>query len=181
MATQEKDETYFTWLKSRIHCPMRPRVISNHTLLLRMLHATPYNWILPMDENRIGEAVRMRRYYKLKTGNATPNEYYSLLEVMIGLADRLESEYLNDVNDYGDRTGVWFWNMVSSMNLIDYDDEHFVGAEIEGKINDMLNRKYSSDGFGGLFFIPGVKRDMRKLQIWDQMLCYASYVLSKTE
>ena len=176
-----KDDTYFTWLKSKVHCSTRPRVISTHTLLLQELNNTPYGWILPMDENRIGEAARMRSYYKLEVGRPAPNEPYSLLEVMIGLADRLETEYLNDSADYGDRTGVWFWNMVSSMNLIDYDDEHYVQSEVEGRIELMLNRRYSSDGFGSLFFIPGVKRDMRKLQIWDQMLCYASYVLSKTD
>ena len=180
-ASYETDDTYFAWLRSKIHSKTRPKAVSTHNLLLHALHQTTYGWIFPMDENRLGEAKRMRSYYKNEVGTPAPNEAYSLLEVMIGLADRMEHEYLTDAESYGDRTGVWFWNMVSSMNLMDYDDEHFIASEVEEKIGCMLGRGYASDGFGSLFFIPGVKRDMRKLQIWDQMLCYVSYVLSKTD
>lgn len=118
------------------------------------------------DRNRAEDAICMKKHYLFD--NYSEPELCSVLEMMIALSHRLNSEYIytNDV------PGGWiiFNDMLQSMTLSpEYvnriDDIHY-------NIIRMLQREYRPNGFGGLFYVKHFRGDMRKMEIWDQAMVY---------
>ena len=73
---------------------------------------------------------------------------------------------------YGDRTKQWFWSMLKNMGLSMMTDDRFNREHCERVISVFLNREYSYNGRGGLFYIPECTEDLRKLEIWTQLCWY---------
>ena len=97
----------------------------------------------------------------------------SVLEMMIALSRRCDQELMYDF-DKGDRTYVWFWEMIDNLGLSGMSDGKFDPAKYDKIIDRFLNRTYDFDGQGGLFWIPGVKEDLRNVEIWYQLNWYLS-------
>ena len=95
----------------------------------------------------------------------------SVLEMMIAMAYRGEEQIMDDYN-YGDRTGQWFWNMLSSLGLSKMSDLYFDEAYVSDIINRFLNREYEPNGKGGLFTIENTEYDLREVDIWTQFMWY---------
>lgn len=164
-------KTYFRWLMDRIDGPR------NHLTLLSYLYSYPFEAVLQMDENRISDGLCLRTLYTEETGSyieyEKQNEVY-ILEILIGLAVRLESDVMHD-DDIGDRTGYWFWIFLDNLGLSEFDDRCFEyeSGDIYGKIDRILDkfiqREYERDGSGGIFPLKNPKNDQRKVEIWYQM------------
>lgn len=92
----------------------------------------------------------------------------SILEMMIALAIRMESNYLFDPS-IGDRTAQWFWNMFESLGLMDYDNDNYSEDSVSEILNIFLNREYYSDGKGGLFTFQFSNFMPKHFDIWTQM------------
>lgn len=75
-------------------------------------------------------------------------------------------------DEYGDRTGAWFWNMIVSLGLGLMSDSRFDEKYTNIVLDRFMNRQYKRNGEGGLFTIDGIKRDMRNVEIWYQMCWY---------
>ena len=73
---------------------------------------------------------------------------------------------------YGDRTGQWFWNMMSSLGLSSMSDDIYDRDYVEYAISRFLNREYEPNGKGGLFTIRDCEVDLRNVEIWTQMCWY---------
>ena len=169
----ELEQRYYEWLVTQ-----HIRGWESYGVLLRSLYETPFRVMLLMDENRVGDGLGMRARFAYFY-NLHPDERdilkqcrpCSVLEIMIGLALRFEEEYMTQYSTE-DPIGAWFWPMINSLGLINYDDQHFDRPGYNRIIETFLNRTYSPDGRGSMFYIPGNMTDMRQIEIWQQMMMF---------
>lgn len=154
--------------------------------LMEFLHSVPfYSTIqVPLDRNRGADGKDLRLRFVDSTTEYNYNHAYlylmdyepTMLEVMVALAIRCEENIMRD-NDVGDRSYEWFYGMLCSSGLDACYDSVFnedVALEI---VNRILERKYSRNGKGGLFTLSNPPKDLRKVEIWYQLLWYLDEVL----
>lgn len=142
------------------------------------LYKTAFIVKLDKDINRVYDALEMRRNY-LKSISADSDifnymntEYpCSVLEVIVALAMRCEDTIMSNT-EYGDRTTQWIWQMIVSLGLGGQNDVNYDAKDIDNKLYIFMNRKYERNGRGGLFTIKKTLKDLRKVEIWCQMLWY---------
>ena len=171
------EETYFDWLCSKIK--IKDEDISNYSMLLEALNRFSFEYDLYGDRNRAEDGANMRYRFYLETGNVIrdrSNNPCSILEMMIALAIRCES--IMEKPETDDMTPYWFWDMIESLGLSgmanDNYDEFFIGQVI----CQFLTHSYEPNGKGGLFTIVKAKTDMRRIEIWYQMMTYLDEQLS---
>ena len=97
----------------------------------------------------------------------------SILEIMVYLATRIENTIMSN-NEYGDRTGMWFWYMMESLDIIQYNDDRFEESEVIQRLDNFVERRYEKNGFGGLFTLEDRKIDARKTNIWQQAMSFVT-------
>ena len=170
---------YFKWLTGLVG----GKESSTHMKLLRQLYETPFRYSIPTDGNREADGVNLR--YRFGVGHHIQQSqiaYYldskpcSVLEMMIALALRLEEDIMSN-EDYGNRTGRWFWDMIRNSGLITMVDKNYQEQEVDNITQRILNRDYDFDGHGGFFCIPEIAIDMRTVEIWKQALWYLNDIL----
>ncbi len=155
---------------------------NSYLKLLNKLHNLDFEIIIPMDENRAidGADLRYRFGYEEniddhEIATTLDNRPSSVLEMMIALAVRCE-EHIMSNDDIGDRTGTWFWEMISSLRLNNMIDEHFNDGYVETVISMFNNREYKPNGEGGLFTVRRHNVDLRNVEIWYQMHFYLNEI-----
>lgn len=165
---------YLDWLYDRV-CRNRFSDDISYRKLFDKLWRTKFRWSVTKDENRAKDGVALRHRFGLAIGSDNTEAYIggscTVLEMLIALATRMEEDIMSD-SYIGDRTGQWFWQMINNLGLSAMTDTHFDEHEVNAAICRFLDRQYSHDGKGGLFRIRGCRRDMRKVEIWIQMLWY---------
>ena len=144
--------------------------------LLHCLHdITFYSWI-PNDDNRGSDGEHLREMFLDEVGPhgspSLPNRLCTVLEMLIGVAFRLEFDLVG--GQYERPVSDWFWILVDNLGLERYDDVVFalteeIDAEVREKVRILLERRYESDGNGGLFPLKRPQKDQRKVEIWYQM------------
>ncbi len=145
--------------------------IKSYFFLIHALQRKEFTWTVPNDDNRASDAGALREEY---FDRDMTNIAYSTLEVMIGIAIRCE-EMMSEP-EKGDRTSVWFWEMLTNLGLDKYSDEYF--DELDGRVavgeilSVMIEREYDSCGNGGLFPLINPEKDQRSVEIWYQMCTY---------
>lgn len=171
---KREEEQYFDWLCDSIDAD------DDHGKLLRYLYLREFTWTVPMDANRAGDGIWLRREYAEEVGLDVADilnvgKPCSMLEMFVALAKRCE-DYLAYDWEIGDRTGHWFWLWMYNMGLEDLTDEldrEEIEEIAEDAISIFLARKYENGGFGCPFFMDGVsKKDfecVKKMEIWDQV------------
>lgn len=179
---------YFDWLCSLIRhgCPVN---IKQYNRLLYLLHTTDFTFNIIRDSSRYDDGLTMR--YLFSKANGIPQAIVateldskpcSVFEMMVGLADRCETQIMSN-NEFGDRTGIWFWEMIDSLGLSNMHGRNFDRKYCEERINLFLNRKYSPTGEGGLFRvrkrIHGRLVDLTTQEIWYQAMWHLNDVLEK--
>ena len=171
------EDQYFEWLYDYV-CRGRVNEYISYRKLFMMLYDTEFTYIIPNDENRVadGEYMRYRfaSQFEVFEGFSLPQAIdgpVSILEMMIGLAVRVEEETMSDTR-YGDRTAQWFWCMLGNMGLGGMTDDIFDRDYVHDKLELFLNRQYSPDGRGGLFYIRNCEADLRYVEIWTQCCWY---------
>lgn len=154
-----------------------------YNTLLTLLYKENFYPLLPMDDNRITDGCnlrdRFRDEYNLSDqvmDTVFENDSCSVLEMMIGLAVRIEESIMSD-NDFGDRTSMWFWIMIKSLGLYHMTDDNIDIRYIMETVDSLLNRGYEPNGEGGLFTVLDTTKDMRDLDIWYQMCMFFDKLL----
>ena len=94
-----------------------------------------------------------------------------MLEMMVALAVRIEEHIMED-SSAGNRVGQWFWNMVVSLGLAAMDDGRFHEDRADYILDRFERRDYEYNGAGGLFTVNHPTEDMRRLDIWYQLMHY---------
>lgn len=168
---------YFEWM-IRLVCDGKYSRGLSYRRLFRLLHETEFIYILDMDGNRADDGVDLRYRFAYETSiaggevdAAMAGLPCSLLEMMTALALRCE-EHITDDPDNGNRTGKWFFEMIESLGLRDMDDLHFDRIAAADILTRFMRRDYLPDGRGGLFTVSDGGIDMRRAEIWYQMMRY---------
>lgn len=169
------DNEYFEWMY-RIVCDDTSHI--TYRKLLRNLYDTEFVWIVDMDSNRASYGISLRYRFGHDHGYSREeiDEYFgnmpcSVLEMVIALSIDIEEHIMCDPS-IGDRTGQWFWNMISSLGLLGMSDRKYNENLVNRKIDIFLSRKYKKNGEGGLFTVQDPNLDMREPEIWYQAMWY---------
>ena len=177
MATFEDqvENDYFEWLYNYV-CKGRVNKNVSYKQLFKTLHAIEFDFYISNDLERARDGVDLRyrfAIYKYKDDERVMDVLdlpCSVLEMMVALAIRCEETIMDDTS-YGDRTGQWFWIMLTNLGIGYMTDDKFDKYIVIDKVYDFLERRYDSDGKGGLFYIRDCKEDLRDVEIWTQ-LCW---------
>lgn len=146
--------------------------LSAYSNLALLMYRTPFIWpcAIHMDENRAGDGVMLRYYFKEETG--IPCEEYSdcsVLEMLVSLSERID----DIAGEPGEQHYYkWFHEMLRNLQLDSEDDENFSAMRASAILNNFMVRNIYPDGAGGLFPLRQPYEDQRELSIWDQMSCY---------
>lgn len=171
---------YFNWMYQTAVGDSR----RSYRELLLYLDDMEFTYKMRMDVNRYKDGVQLRyRFgYEFNIPDSVieeelDNRPCSVLEMMLALCIRCEEHILNEP-ELGDRTSVWFMEMLESLDLEDMDDETFNEAIVEDVIFSMLNRKYDRSGKGGLFTCQRCPHDMRRFELWYQAMWHFNETLN---
>lgn len=165
---------YFEWLLSFV-CTERFSKRMSYRKLLIQLHNIEFIYSIPKDANRAEDGIDLRWRFSLLEGYDEAEEYLdgpcSVLEMMLALAIRCEETIMDDPR-MGDRTGQWFWGMITNLGLGSMTDDRYDKAFVNDVIDRFLNREYEPNGKGGLFTVRHCNHDLRKVEIWYQLNWY---------
>lgn len=164
---------YFDWLCEIINLRQ-----GKYDGLIHELYVTPFKWVLELDSNRVDDGLVLRGEFP---GVTYENEQFgddqtcSVLEVLIALARKFD--YILSEDDCGDRTRIWFWEMIGNLTLMYFTDgvleENFSELNRVDRILDIwMSRKFDYDGAGSPFALMHPHRDQTKIQLIDQMNDY---------
>lgn len=112
-------DQYCDWLVDIVSNGRFAKGIS-YTKLLSQLQSIPFRYgKMKKDKNRVEDGIYLRYRFARDDQDCCKNPVLrqgecSVLEMMIALAVRCEETIMDDPR-YGDRTGQWFWQMISSM------------------------------------------------------------------
>jgi len=165
---------YFDFLRSIVDEEDR----HDYDKLLNELHQIDFYSLIPNDDNRGEDGKQLRQRFVDEGGpqglSLSQNEPCTVLEMLIGLAYRLEFESAN--SRWEKTPSEWFWILLDNLGLGWCDNEHFRQMkntdEIHEKIGIFLDRHYKSDGSGGLFPLREPRKDQRRIEVWYQMSAY---------
>lgn len=164
MTMNSFDYDYYNWLCGHVTSPNHP-----YKRLLKHLHDVYFFYTIPADANREQDGIDLVRRYNIE--NNLPDYYTpdhcSVLEMMIALAIRIEEQLMSDSSE-GDRTGQWFWGMITNLGLAGMSDDRYDKGMVDNCLSIFLNRMYCSDGQGGLFTVKDSIYDLTEVEIWMQ-------------
>ena len=171
---------YFEWMVSILIPDVNKRVVYSN--LLDTLNSLEFIPSMDMDYNRFNDGVELRFRFGDENGfgKASISCYLdthpcSMLEMMCALSLRIEETIMSDP-EIGDRTWIWFDEMLNSLGFINQTNYNFDYNLILSNINAFNRRQYESNGRGGLFTIDDPTVDVRDLEIWYQMNLYIKQV-----
>jgi len=157
--------------------------ITEYKTVFALMADEEFKALVPNDENRILDALQMRKSIIEQTGWNIEGPI-SLLEVIISLCNRLYQEVLSvpltEIN-----IKPLLSDMFNSSGLISYNDNIMQNSyekynEAYTIIYNINNRKYRCDGLGGLFYIPGTTM-MPMTELWYQAMWYFDYIWRKKD
>ena len=196
MRTSKEEKTrrrYFQWLCSIVGVEFDG---FEFNFLLKKLFDKEFYWTVANDDNRATDGVWLRANWlfnineemvevgQIPIEGSDLEGPCSVFEMMIGLSWRMEEDVMMN-EKYGNRTAVWFWNMLWNM-FADFGgvevvaDDMFMadpGTDIfvDHVVQRMLDRKYDYDGSrGALFILKRPRMDMTQVEIWSQAMSWLS-------
>lgn len=170
-------KVYFSWLCSHVIDDVST---SGYFNLLNYLFARDFYSKIDYDSNRAEDGLDLRIQFEdeeqLIFDDTFMNKPCSILEMLVGLALRIENHIMWDP-EQGDRTHVWFWDMIANLGLDIFDDFWLQTVDdydaCNTQIDIFLERTYNPDGSnGGLFPLLHPSKDQRRVEIWYQMSEY---------
>lgn len=170
------NKRYFEWM-CQLVCDEKHSDYSSYRKLLSYLHNRDFTYSFEFDGNRAEDGIDLRyrfayehHYDNTLVLNCLDRGECSVLEMMVALALKCE-EYMDDP-EFDNRTGRWFWDMMTSLGLDRMSNLYFDESRAEEIIDIFLNRDYAPNGKGGLFTIRRCGHDLREVEIWHQMCWY---------
>lgn len=139
------------------------------------LHTIEFRYYIDRDGDRYYDGLDLRYHFGYNHHIDDAEKYItgpcSVLEMIYALAIKCE-EWIMSNALYGDRTGQWFWNMITNMGLGAMSDERFDRDYVDFVVNRFMDREYEPNGKGGLFTVNNSDRDLREVEIWWQLCWY---------
>ena len=171
---------YFDWL-----CELINLKENKYDSLIFELFSIDFHWMLPLDSDREYDGLVLREnYYDNRVvKEQIGDKPCSVLEVLISLSERMD--YILDDDDRGNRTRIWFWEMIDNLGLKKFTNEYLdkpYGRKLS-KLNDIhricdrwMNRKFDFQGNGSPFPLDYPNEDQRSLDMITQL---NRYILEK--
>lgn len=165
------DELYLTWLYRQVADPDIEDESVTYWKLLKYLFTQPFEWRVPNDDNRLSDGKNLRReFVEQEDPDGVLDDWLhlpcSVLELMVGLARRLEFEA-------GGEAHYWFWNLMGNIRLHRYSDRFNLPTHLIDKIlKRIMLREYKASGQGGFFPLKHPDQDQRDVELWYQMAAY---------
>lgn len=157
---------YVEWLKHH-NCNLDRH--NQYNLLFRDLSSTIFESLIDFDDNRVYETLAFRDEYDGDPGMFP--EYVSMLEIIRCMAIKCE-ELTFDASNNESRT-EWFWQLLSNVGLDKFSDDvyhdHGGGDAVKTILNKIIQRKYKSNGEGGLYPMKRTVLNQRNVDLWYQM------------
>jgi hypothetical protein len=146
----------------------------NYDALLSTLYKMDFYSLIPNDQNRCDDGLQLREKFIDEEGQHALSQSLfmancTVFEMLIGLSYRLEFE--TEQSKWEKSPKEWFWILIDNLCLLD-EDILDNPDEIRDNIQVFLDRRYNSDGNGGLFPLKRPKKDQRRVEIWYQMSDY---------
>lgn len=179
MSEDELTTRYFNWLVSLVATPKCGTSGSRRSYrsLLWHMFLIPFYYRNPLDANRYSDGIDIRyrfgyvcAYDDSVIASTIDTRDCSVLEMLVALAFRCEEQIMSN-SKYGDRTGVWFWDMIENLGLYEYTDDEYIEEDVDDILERFMELQYAPDGFGGLFVITDAG-DIRGKDIWWQLNRY---------
>ena len=163
--TLEKD--YFEWLTSQIIIDGH-RKVTMYTGMLELLHQKEFVWIVPNDDNRIGDSMDLRAEF-LGGAHHSFQKGVSVLEVLVSLSRRMEFTVEGDARK-------WAGKLLENLDLHKMQDPLSKRKVelIEEILETLVWRTYDRDGVGGFFPLAWTEDDQTKVELWYQMNAYVN-------
>lgn len=168
------EEAYRDWLIADL-CEV---VEGEYGFLLRELFRREFYSLVKYDSDRARDGVMLREHWSDVNSNCDV-EFgpCRILELLVGVACRMEFQLFG--SKYADEYNYQklFWVLIDNLGLLGFCDGFFVTCDvfiekIVTVCDVFCDRKYTRDGFGNIFYIKNSQKDLRKLNIWDQMGLY---------
>lgn len=170
--TEPLDESYFKWLYAKVANPRLKRKSLTYWRLFRLLYKKEFVWFVPNDNNRIedGKDLRLEFLDEFAIQDVDSGWLHlgcSMLELLVGLAKRLEFQGGHDVE-------FWFWHLMRNLGIDYIHDatEQYSEPAIDERLDAVIFRTYQDNGHGGLFPLVNSEQDQRKVEIWYQLCAY---------
>lgn len=181
------DNTYLPWLLSFV---VDKDDTKRYSTLFNKLYSTPFEhrMLEEHDFDRSMDGKNMRWRFERKMEHALtgiPSTEFmifedspcSLLEMIVALAIRMEESIASD-DRQGDRTGIWFWEMITNLGLGYMSNDRFNAVEFNRCVGNFHNRTYDPDGKGCLFRSKTKSiYELAELDIWYQMCAHMNDTL----
>ena len=168
---EKNERSYYNYLVRLVRTPESKR----YTLLLEHLWRKEYYSILPNDQNRVKDGLFLRR----EVNEGQDFGPCRVLEMLIALSRRMEFQLYG--TDYDKTYKDLFWELVNNLDLIKFDNieaaKDAMYLEIDHILTNWIERRYSPDGYGGIFPLNKWKKNDDKqteVEIWYQMMLYLS-------
>lgn len=170
-------DRYFLWLCGRVKKPGQ-----SYRILFNTLFDEEFRSLVAYDDNRLEDGKNLRQVFfnrfsvDEETYDYMELESYkcSVLEMMIALSMRMSDILSETAKD--DMTSDIFWELLLNIKLSKFSDEGFEKNQIINKCKEtsriLVERLYEPNGRGSLFPITNPKKDLRKVEIWYQMMAY---------
>lgn len=170
------NQWYFNWLCELVHIDNGD---SSYYILAKNLFSKQFVSYVDHDENRAYDGMELREECLEELGYPKYTRVEgpcNVLEMLVGLARRMDFETSDPYDAVTDRTTYWFWEMIDNLGLMAFDDESYVEMEgqifVDSIVDTFIERRYEPDGSGGLFPLKHSEDDQRKVEIWYQMCQY---------
>lgn len=168
---------YFEWIASSL-LVTKVENVNNPVRVLDILHSIQFVVRHRDDTNRVFDGEDLR--YRFGNVENIPDAVIaatidsrpcSVLEMMAALSLRAgENVFGYPIVKEG---ATWlFWEMCRNLDILD-DKNSLMG--IKEKVKAFLERDYRDDGRGNIFSFPGIDKDIRKAEIWNQAMVYINY------
>lgn len=168
--------SYFHWLCDVVHADDPQESYIN---LMVALFQTEFVWSVENDSNRAEDGKRLRLEW-IKDPDILDRPC-TMLEMMIALAIRIDDEVMWNPQR-GNRTAVWFWEMIDNLGLGELDDSiEFAKIEriVDRKMHIFSTKLHTPNAPGTLFPVTLYEKKCNKSvtkcnkkEIWYQMMTY---------
>ena len=165
-----KRRSYFIWLLDFVGCTRADKV--EYSKLFKEMMDREFEWTVFNDDSRMRDGLSLRQLYHEEVMGAwdawLDQAHCTMLEMVVALAHRCEWDVMHD-DDIGDRTNFWFWEMLRNSGLMWYDNTNFDRFQVRRILDRIVERRYDSDGNGGLFLVKKSGQNLREVNLWYQM------------
>lgn len=166
----EAERAYRDWLINKVN------TVEDYTYLLRELYSIEFYSLVKYDEDRGMDGLALRDEWatEVKYNGDLDFGAANVLEVLIGIAKRIEFQLFGtQYYDEWDDVKI-FWDMINNLGLGDMFGtlSRYTFDDIHEKVTHFLERDYFRHKNGNIFRFENEPKDIRKLNIWTQMGLY---------